>query len=75
MQKLTLNIGKLPDGSQWLCLADADTSDVYPLAKFESEDHVEVFQKFMWTQGFAAVKLPSDDDIAVLLGDEDTTES
>lgn len=75
MQRLTLNIGKLADGTQWLCLADQDTSDVYPLAKFESDEHAMVFQQFMGTQGYAAVKLPSDREIEDLLGDDDTTES
>lgn len=69
MQKLTLNIGKLADGTQWLCLADADTTAVYPLAKFENDDCATVFQEFMQTQGYAAVKLPSNDEINELLGD------
>lgn len=69
MQKLTLNIGKLADGTQWLCLADADTTEVYPLAKFENDDCATVFQEFMQTQGYAAVKLPSNDEINELLGD------
>lgn len=69
--KLTLNIGKLEDGSQWLCLADADTTDVYPLAKFNNDDCATVFQDFMETQGYSAVKLPSNDEINELLGDAD----
>lgn len=69
MQKLTLNIGKLPDGTHWLCLADADTTDVYPLAMFTNEDCATVFQEFMGTQGYQAVKLPSQDEINDLLGD------
>lgn len=69
MQKLTLNIGKLPDGTTWLCLADADTTDIYPLAQFTNNDCAEVFQQFMATQGYQAVKLPSQDDINDLLGD------
>lgn len=69
MQKLTLNIGKLTDGTHWLCLADSDTTDVYPLAKFTSEDCVTVFQDFMGTQGYVALKLPSNDEIADLLGE------
>ncbi len=69
MQKLTLNIGKLTDGTHWLCLADSDTTDVYPLAMFTSEDCVTVFQEFMGTQGYVALKLPSNDEIADLLGE------
>ena len=69
MQKLTLNIGKLADGSQWLCLADADTTDVYPLAMFTNDDCATVFQEFMETQGYAAVKLTTDSEIENLLGD------
>jgi hypothetical protein len=69
MRKLTLNIGKLQDGTHWLCLADADTTDVYPLATFVSEDHAELFQRFMQTQGYDAVKLPSNDEIENLLGE------
>ncbi len=67
MQKVTLNIGKLPDGSTWLCLADADTTSVYPLAIFTDEDCATVFQQFMETQGYASVKLPSNDEINELL--------
>jgi hypothetical protein len=69
VQKLTLNIGKLADGTQWLCLANADTTDVYPLAKFTDDACVTVFQDFMRTEGYQAVKLPSNDDINDLLGD------
>jgi hypothetical protein len=60
VQKLTLNIGKL---------ANADTTDVYPLAKFTDDACVTVFQDFMRTEGYQAVKLPSNDDINDLLGD------
>lgn len=69
MQKLTLNIGKLPDGTQWLCLADADTTDIYPLAEFQNDDCANLFQEFMTTQGYAAVKLPSQSELDELLGD------
>lgn len=69
MPKLTLNIGKLDDGSHWLCLADADTTDVYPLARFTGEDHANLFEEFMATQGYDAVKLPTNDEINDLLGD------
>lgn len=67
MQKVTLNIGKLADGTTWLCLADADTTSVYPLAMFTNEDCATVFQQFMETQGYAAVKLPNDSEIQELL--------
>lgn len=69
MPKLTLNIGKLQDNTHWLCLADADTTDVYPLAQFVSQDHAELFERFMQTQGYDAVKLPSNDEIENLLGE------
>jgi len=69
MQKLTMNIGKLSDGTQWLCLANADTTDIYPLAQFTDDDCATVFQEFMLTQGFAAVKLPTQDEIDSLMGD------
>lgn len=69
MQKITMNIGKLADGTQWLCLADADTTDVYPLAMFTNEDCATVFQQFMETQGYAAVKLPNQQDIDDLLNE------
>lgn len=68
--KLTLNIGKLPDGTSWLCLADADSTDVYPLAEFTNEDCAKVFEQFMETQGYAAVKLPSNAEINELLEDD-----
>lgn len=67
MQKVTLNIGKLPDGSTWLCLADADTTSVYPLAVFTDEDCATVFQQFMETQGYASVQLPTTAEINELL--------
>ncbi len=67
MQRVTLNIGKLADGTQWLCLADSDTSNVYPLAQFTNDDCATVFQQYMETQGYAAVKLPNDDEINKLL--------
>jgi hypothetical protein len=73
--KLTLNIGKDNDGGLWLCLADADSTDVYAVAKFQSEDHADLFQAYMGTEGYAAVKLPSDRDFDDLLGNSDTTES
>lgn len=72
---LTLNIGKDEVGDLWLCLADADTTTVYAVAKFVTEDHANLFQAYMGTQGYAAVKLPTDRDIEDLLGDIDTTES
>lgn len=75
MQKLTLNIGRLRNGEVWLCLADSDTTNVYPLAKFENETCAEAFEQFMSTQGYMAVKLPNDDEIEQLLGDQPTTES
>lgn len=67
MQRVTLNIGKLADGTHWLCLADTDTTNVYPLAMFTDEDCATVFQQFMETQGYASVKLPNDDEINKLL--------
>lgn len=67
--KLTLNIGKLADGSSWLCLADVDSTDVYPLAQFTSEEHATLFEQFMGTQGYGATKLPTDSEINDLLGD------
>jgi len=75
VQKLTLNIGRLRNGETWLCLADADTTAVYPLARFENAECAAAFERFMETQGYAAVKLPSDTEIGELLGDEPTTES
>jgi hypothetical protein len=75
MQRLTLNIGRLRNGEVWLCLADSDTTAVYPLAKFESEAGADAFEAFMSTQGYMAVKLPNDDEIEQLLGDQPTTES
>lgn len=68
--KLTLNIGKLRDGTQWLCLADADSTDVYPVAKFPNEDCVDLFKAFMATQGYNAVTLPTNDDINKLLEED-----
>jgi hypothetical protein len=73
--KLTLNIGKDGDGELWLCLADADTTAVYAVAKFVNEDHCDLFQAYMGTQGYAAVKLLTDQDINNLLDDIGTTES
>jgi hypothetical protein len=75
MQRLTLNIGKLHNGELWLCLADADTTAVYPIAQFQNKDCADAFEAFMGTQGYAAVKLPNDSEIEQLLGDEPTTES
>jgi hypothetical protein len=69
--KLTLNIGKLPDGTQWLCLADADTTDVYPLAQFTDDTCATVFQEFMAREGYTAIKLPSNEEINELLGGTD----
>lgn len=67
MQKVTLNIGKLSDGTTWLCLADTDTTDVYPLAMFTDADCATVFEDFMLTQGYRAVKLPTQDEIDTML--------
>lgn len=69
MANLTLNIGKDGDGVFWLCLADADTTDIYPVAKFQNEDCANLFQAYMGTQGYAAVKLPSQEEIDTLFGD------
>lgn len=73
--ELTLNIGKDEEGELWLCLADADTTAVYPVAKFTTEEHCNLFQAYMQTQGYASVKLLSEQDIEDLLGGTDTTES
>lgn len=67
MRKLTLNIGKLSDDSLWLCLADSDTTDIYPLAEFTTPDCAEIFQEYMKTQGYDAVKLPTQEDIDTFL--------
>lgn len=75
MQRLTLNIGKLNDGTIWLCLADSDSTAVYGLAKFENEDCAKAFEVFMSTQGYEAITLPRDSEIEDLLGDDSTTES
>lgn len=67
----TLNIGKDQNTDKiYLCLADSDNTDVFPLAEFRSEEHAKVFEQFMGTQGYAAVKLPSDDEIDDLLRDQ-----
>jgi hypothetical protein len=67
MANLTLNIGKDTEGNQWLCLADVDSTDVFPVAKFVNDDCASLFQAFMGTQGYAAVKLPTQEEIDDLL--------
>lgn len=69
MADLTLNIGKDADGNQWLCLADADTTDIFAVAKFVNDDYANLFQAFMGTQGYIAIQLPTQEDINTLLGD------
>lgn len=60
---LSLNIGKDAQGNQYLVLANVDTDETYPLAIFLSEDHTEAFTKFMETQGYVSLQLPSQNDI------------
>jgi hypothetical protein len=70
MPRFSLNIGKLPEeDSYWLCLADLDSTNVYPLAQFSSPEHVTLFEQFMVTQGYTTVKLPTSEELDELLGD------
>lgn len=64
---LSLNIGKDAEGNAYLVLANPDTDETYPLAIFLSEDHTEAFTKFMETQGYISLQLPTQSDIDKLL--------
>lgn len=64
---LSLNIGKDAHGNQYLVLANVDTDETFPLAIFLSEDHTEAFTKFMETQGYVSLQLPTQSDIDRLL--------
>lgn len=67
MAGFSLNIGKDEDGNHILVLGDQDSADLYPLAVFVSADHATAFTKFMETQGFVSLKLPTQADIDELL--------
>lgn len=60
---LSLNIGKDFAGNSYLVLANPDTDETYPLAIFISEDHSEAFTKYMETQGYVSLQLPTQTDI------------
>ncbi len=63
-RQLALHIGKRDaDGHFWLCLADNDSTDIYPLAEFVDEHATEAFTLYMQTQGYGAVHLPSTDEL------------
>jgi hypothetical protein len=64
MRTLGLNIGRAQeDGSWWLVLADNDSNDKWPIAEFVDEKAMEAFSLYMQTQGYAALKLPSEDEL------------
>lgn len=60
---LSLNIGRDAEGNQYLVLANLDTSETYPIAIFLGENHTEAFSKYMETQGYVSLQLPTQDDI------------
>lgn len=63
-RQLSLNIGRRDkDGHFWLCLADNDSTDIWPLAEFVDENSMEAFTMYMHTQGYGAVHLPSEDEL------------
>lgn len=64
---LSLNLGKDAQGNSYLVLANLDTSETYPLAIFLSPDHTEAFTRFMETQGYVSLQLPTQDDIDAFL--------
>ena len=64
-----MNIGKDAEGNHFLVLANLDTSETYPLAIFMSDAHAEAFTKFMETQGYVSLQLPTQDDIDKFLSE------
>lgn len=67
---LSLNLGKDSEGTFYLCLSNPDTTEMYPLAQFFSEDHATGFSMYMATQGFETLDLPSPAELEQLLDDE-----
>jgi hypothetical protein len=63
--KWALHLGRHPDdNTYWLCLVQSDELDaIYPLAQFESEEAMTMYTVFMETQGYTALKLPSQQEL------------
>jgi hypothetical protein len=61
----SLHIGKDPDDATfWLCLVNNDEANaIYPLAQFENEEAMKAYTLFMETQGYLALKLPSQEEL------------
>ena len=67
---LSMNLGKDADGTMFLILADLDTNETYPLAQFFSEDHATAFTKYMETQGYVSLNLPTQAEIDAMLDEQ-----
>lgn len=64
---LSLNIGKDADGDWFLVIANPDTDETFPVAQFFTENHATAFTKFMESEGYLSLKLPTQEDLDKLL--------
>lgn len=64
MAKFSLYLGKdKTNGEYVLCITNQDTGDIYPVATFHDELRMQLFTEFMETQGYLALKLPTEDEL------------
>lgn len=64
---LSLTIGKDKDGDWFLVLAEQDSDRTFPVAQFFSDIHAEAFTKFMETEGYLSLPLPTQEELDKLL--------